>query len=126
MYCFTPWLSSNRSNALASKIRSIIPLTITVTGVASFEDVGISSLLTTSDGEKIANPKHFNKLYQKLKIAQKELSRKTKGSSNRYKARLKVARIHAKIKDARTDFLHKLTTELVRNNSLIAIENLAV
>lgn len=89
-------------------------------------DVGISSLITTSDGEKITNPKHFNKLYQKLKRAQKELSRKTKGSNNRYKARLKVAKIHAKIKDARTDFLHKLTTDLVRNNSLIAIEDLAV
>ncbi len=89
-------------------------------------DVGISSLLTTSDGDKIANPKHFNRLYQKLKIAQKELSRKTKGSSNRDKAQLKVAKIHAKIKDARTDFLHKLTTRLVRSNSLIAIEDLAI
>lgn len=89
-------------------------------------DVGVSSLLTTSDGEKIANPKHFNRLYQKLSVAQKELSRKTKGSSNRYKARLKVAKIHAKIKDARTDFLHKLTTRLVQENSVIAIEDLAV
>jgi putative transposase len=89
-------------------------------------DVGISSLLTTSDGEKIANPKHFNRLYQKLKVAQKELSRKTKGSSNRHKARLEVAKIHAKIKDARTDFLHKLTTDLVKANSVIAIEDLAI
>ncbi len=89
-------------------------------------DAGISSLLCTSDGEKIANPKHFNRLYQKLRVAQKELSRKTKGSNNRYKARLKVAKIHASIKDARTDFLHKLTTRLVRENSLIAIEDLAV
>ena len=89
-------------------------------------DAGISSLLCTSDGEKIANPKHFNKLYQKLRVAQKLLSRKTKGSNNRSKARLYVAKIHAKIKDARTDFLHKLTTNLVRENSLIAIEDLAV
>ena len=89
-------------------------------------DAGVSSLISTSDGEKIANPKHFNRLYQKLKVAQKELSRKTKGSSNRHKARLKVAKIHAKIKDARTDFLHKLTTDLVQNNSLICIEDLAV
>ncbi|PSB10397.1 transposase [Pleurocapsa sp. CCALA 161] len=89
-------------------------------------DVGISSLLTTSDGEKIANPKHFNRLYQKLKVAQKLLSRKTKGSNNRYKARLEVAKIHAKIKDARTDFLHKLTTGLVRANGVIAIEDLAI
>jgi putative transposase len=89
-------------------------------------DAGVTSLISTSDGEKIANPKHFNRLYQKLKVAQKELSRKTKGSSNSHKARLKVARIHAKIKDARTDFLHKLTTGLVRANNLIAIEDLAV
>ena len=89
-------------------------------------DAGVTSLISTSDGEKIANPKHFNRLYQKLKAAQKELSRKTKGSSNRQKARLKVARIHSKIKDARTDFLHKLTTKLVQENSLIAIEDLAI
>ncbi|MEM8722742.1 MAG: RNA-guided endonuclease TnpB family protein [Cyanobacteria bacterium P01_G01_bin.39] len=89
-------------------------------------DVGISSLLTTSDGDKISNPKHFNRLYQKLKAAQKKMSRKTKGSSNRNKARLKVAKIHAKIKNARTDFLHKLTTGFVKANSLIAIEDLAV
>jgi putative transposase len=89
-------------------------------------DVGISSLLTTSDGKKIANPKHFNRLYRKLKVAQKELSQKTKGSSNRHKARLAVAKIHAKIKDARTDFLHKLTTKLVQENSVIAIEDLSI
>lgn len=89
-------------------------------------DVGVTSLISTSDGEKIANPKHFNRLYQKLKKAQKKLSRKTKGSSNRERARMAVAKIHAKIKDARTDFLHKLTTDLVRSNNLIAIEDLAI
>ena len=89
-------------------------------------DAGVNSLITTSDGERVANPKHFNRLHSKLKVAQKELSRKTKGSNNREKARLKVARIHAKIKDTRTDFLHKLTTELVRTNSVIAIEDLAI
>jgi len=89
-------------------------------------DVGISRLISTSDGEKIANPKHLTLLYQKLKAAQKVLSRKAKDSNNRYKARLKVARIHARIKDARTDFLHKLTTRLVTENSLIAIEDLGV
>ena len=89
-------------------------------------DAGVTSLISTSDGVRVANPKHFNRLYKKLACAQKELSRKTKGSSNRHKAREQVARIHAKIKDARTDFLHKLTTDLVRNNSLIAIEDLCV
>ncbi len=100
----------------------VLPPTSKKVGV----DVGVSSLFCTSDGEKVTNPKHFNRLYQKLKIAQKELSRKTKDSSNREKARLKVARIHAKIKDARADFLHKLTTRLVRENGLIVIEDLAI
>lgn len=89
-------------------------------------DVGITSLITTSNGEKVANPKQFNRLYKKLRRKQKALSRKTKGSNNRYKARLEVAKIHAKIKDCRTDFLHKLTTKLVRENDLIAIEDLAI
>jgi putative transposase len=89
-------------------------------------DAGITSLVTTSDGEKVANPKHFNRLYKKLRRAQKALSRKTKGSRNRDKARLKVARIHAQIKDSRQDFLHKLTTRLVRENQTIVAESLAV
>ena len=89
-------------------------------------DAGITSLITTSDGEKVTNPKHFNRLYKKLRKVQKALSRKTKGSNNRDKARFQVARIHAQIKDARTDFLHKLTTKLVRENDLIVVEDLAV
>jgi putative transposase len=89
-------------------------------------DVGITSLIATSDGEKIANPKHFKRLRYKLRQAQKALSRKVQGSSNREKARHQVARIHAAIADARTDFLHKLTTRLVRENQTIAVEDLAV
>ena len=89
-------------------------------------DVGITSLITTSDGEKVTNPKQFNRLYKKLRRKQKDLSRKIKGSNNRYKACLEVAQVHARIKDARTDFLHKLTTKLVRENDLIAIEDLAI
>jgi putative transposase len=89
-------------------------------------DAGITSLVTTSDGEKVANPKHFANLYQKLRKAQKALSRKQKGSHNREKARRKVARVHAVIRDARQDFLHKLTTRLVRENQTIVAESLAV
>ena len=76
-------------------------------------DVGITSLLTTSDGDKIANPKHFKRHRRKLKRVQKALSRKKKGSNNRHKARVKLARAHGKIADSRQDFLHKLTTQLV-------------
>lgn len=89
-------------------------------------DLGITSLVTTSDGDKVANPKHFKKLKRKLARCQKALARKQKGSNNRYKARLKVAKVHAKIKDARQDFTHKLTTQLVRENQLICFEDLAV
>jgi putative transposase len=89
-------------------------------------DAGITSLITTSDGEKIANPKYFKRLRFKLRQAQKALSRKVKGSNNREKARIQVARIHVAIADSRTDLLHKLTTRLVRENQTIAIEDLAV
>ncbi len=89
-------------------------------------DLGISSLFTTSDGEKVANPKHFNKLYKKLRLAQKSLSRKVKGSNNREKARVQVARIQAPIADSRRDHTHKLTTQLIRENQTIVVEDLAV
>jgi putative transposase len=89
-------------------------------------DLGITSLLALSTGEKVSNPKHFNRLRKKLKRVQKALSRKVKGSNNRSKARLKVAKVHAQISDARQDFLHKLTTRLVRENQTIAVEDLAV
>lgn len=89
-------------------------------------DLGITSLIATSNGDKIANPKQFKKHYKRLKQAQKNLSRKQKGSKNREKARVKVAKIHLKISDSRKDFLHKLTTNLVRENQTIAVESLAV
>lgn len=89
-------------------------------------DLGVTSLVALSNGEKIANPKGFNAKRRKLKKAQKALARKQKGSSNRHKARLKVAKVHQEISDARKDFLHKLTTRLVRENQTIAVEDLAV
>jgi len=89
-------------------------------------NLGITSLVTLSNGEKVANPKGFKTKRRKLKKAQKRLSRKVKGSNNRHKARLKVARVHQEISDSRKDFLHKLTTRLVRENQTIAVEDLAV
>ena len=89
-------------------------------------DLGISSLLITSDAEKITNPKLLKRYYRKLRMAQKSLSRKQKGSKNREKARRKVAKIHAKITDTRKDHLHKITTQLVRENQTIVTEDLAV
>jgi putative transposase len=89
-------------------------------------DVGITSLIATSDGFKIINPFHFKQLRKKLKRAQKALARKQKGSENRHKARVKVAKVHAQITDARKDFLHKLTTQLIRENQRIVVEDLAI
>jgi putative transposase len=89
-------------------------------------DLGITTLMALSNGEKIVNPKTFKAKRRKLRKAQKALSRKKKGSNNRHKARLKVAKVHAEISDARNDFLHKLTTRLVRENQVIAVEDLSV
>jgi putative transposase len=89
-------------------------------------DAGITSLIATSDGEHIANPKHFKRLRHKLRQTQKVLSRRVKGSNNTEKARREVARVQSSIADARKDFLHKLTTRLVRENQTIAVEDLAV
>ncbi|MEO1133444.1 MAG: RNA-guided endonuclease TnpB family protein [Cyanobacteria bacterium J06639_1] len=89
-------------------------------------DLGITSLVTLSTGEKVANPRGFEAKYRKLRRAQKALARKQKGSNNRDKARLKVARVYESISNARQDFLHKLTTRLVRENQAISIEDLNV
>ncbi|PWG66683.1 RNA-guided endonuclease InsQ/TnpB family protein [Bifidobacterium callitrichidarum] len=89
-------------------------------------DLGLESFAVTSDGEKIDNPRHALREAKRLRRAQKALSRKARGSNNRRKARLKVARIHARIADRRRDFLHKLSTRLIRENQTIVIEDLNV
>jgi putative transposase len=99
-----------------------LPVTDNTIGI----DLGVTSLIATSNGDKIANPKHFKKHHKRLKKAQKNLSRKQKGSKNREKARIKVAKIHLKIADSRKDFLHKTTIQLVRENQTITVESLAV
>ena len=89
-------------------------------------DAGLDSLLTLSTGEKITNPRHERRDRAALARAQRNLAKKEKGSANRAKARLKVARVHARIADRRRDHLHKLTTRLVRENQTIVIEDLTV
>ncbi|WP_246113694.1 RNA-guided endonuclease InsQ/TnpB family protein [Streptomyces montanus] len=89
-------------------------------------DVGISSLVTLSTGEKVANPKCERRDSARLAVAQRDLARKEKGSKNQAKARVKVAKIHARIADRRRDFLHKLSTRLVQENQLVVIEDLSV
>jgi putative transposase len=89
-------------------------------------DAGITSLVTLSSGEKIANPRHERADRKKLARAQRNLARKEKGSANRAKARLKVARVYARIADRRRDHLHKLSTRLIRENQTVVIEDLTV
>ncbi|MES9543594.1 RNA-guided endonuclease TnpB family protein [Actinomadura sp. NPDC000600] len=89
-------------------------------------DAGITSLMALSTGEKIINPRYEQCDRARLAKAQRELARKAPGSVNRDKARRKVARVHARIADRRRDFLHKLSTRLVRENQTVVIEDLAV
>lgn len=89
-------------------------------------DAGLGSLLTLSTGKKIVNPKHERTDRKRLARAQRTLTRKEKNSANRVKARLAVARVHARIADRRRDHLHKLTTRLVRENQTLVIEDLTV
>lgn len=89
-------------------------------------DVGIESFATLSDGRTFSQPKKVRRLRKKLARLQRLHARKQKGSKNRERARKKVARVHQHIADVRKDFLHKLSTQLVRENQTIALEDLAV
>jgi putative transposase len=89
-------------------------------------DVGLTHLAGTSDGSKYSNPKHLKQSEANLAKKQQKLSRKQRGSANRAKARLKVAICHERIANQRKDNLHKLSTRLVNENQVIAVENLAV
>jgi len=89
-------------------------------------DMGLKELVTTSDGTTYPNYRHISKSENKLAKLQRQLSRKTIGSANRNKARLKVARMQEYIANQRKDALHKLTTELVKEYDVICVEDLAV
>lgn len=89
-------------------------------------DLGIKEFCITSDGEMIANPQYLKKSLNKLAKLQRELSRKSKGGSNRNKARIKVARLQEHIANQRNDFLQKLSTKIIRNNDAICLEALQV
>ncbi|MFI9598616.1 RNA-guided endonuclease InsQ/TnpB family protein [Streptomyces sp. NPDC052043] len=89
-------------------------------------DLGLTHFAVLSDGTKIDSPRFLRRAEKKLKKAQRELSRKQKGSKNRAKARVKVARAHARVADARREFHHQLSTELICENQAVAVEDLAV
>lgn len=96
------------------------------TGAVVGIDLGIKEFCITSDGVHIENPKFLKKSEKKLVKLQKQLSRKTIGSSNRNKARIKVARCHEKIINQRKDFLNKLSTKLIKDYDIICLETLKV
>jgi putative transposase len=89
-------------------------------------DIGIKTLATTSDGEKLENPRPLLRREKRLKRLQRRLSRKIKDSANRKKARLKVARLHARIRGTRRDALQKFTTKIISENQAIFVEGLNV
>lgn len=98
-----------------------LPSTGAVIGI----DMGLKEFAITSDGIEYPNCKHLAKSQKKLAKLQRQLSRKSKGSKRREKARVKVARLHERVVNQRQDTLHKLSTELIRQNDVICIEDLA-
>jgi putative transposase len=99
-----------------------MPLTGKVVGI----DVGIKEVIVTSEDDRSGAPKFTYKYQRKLKKAGRILSKKKKGSNGWKKQRIVVARIHEKIANSRKDFLHKVTTKLVRENDVICVEDLNV
>ena len=96
------------------------------TGEAIGLDLGIKDLITDSNGIKYDNKKFLKESERQIKHLQRELSRKKKGSHNREKARLKLAIAHEKLSNKRNNYLHQLTTKIVKENSIICIEDLNV
>ena len=96
------------------------------TGVAVGVDLGVTDFAVTSDGDKIANPRHLARKARNLARYQRRLARCRKGSANRAKAKMKVARAHRKVRDTRRDFLHRASTRLVCSADTIVIEDLNV
>lgn len=102
------------------------PAPYPVTGAAVGVDLGVKAFAVTSDGERVANPRHLERKAANLARYQRRMARCQRGSANRAKAKVKVARAHRKVRDARRDFLHRASTRLVRANDVIVIEDLAV
>ena len=89
-------------------------------------DLGLKDFVISSNGDRYENPRFLRKSERKLKRLQRQLSRKSKGSKNYEQNRLKLAKQHEKIRNQRADFLHKLSTQLIKNHDLICVESLRV
>jgi putative transposase len=102
------------------------PEPLEATGHAVGIDLGVKDLAVTSDGDRIANPRHLERKARALARYQRRIARCRKGSANRRKAVAKVARAHRKVRNARRDFLHRASTRLVRGADVIVVEDLAI
>jgi putative transposase len=89
-------------------------------------DLGLTHFAVLSDGRKVSSPKFLRRAERKLRKAQQALSRKAMGSNNRKKAVARVARLHARVADTRRDHHHKLSTQIIRENQAVYVEDLAV
>lgn len=89
-------------------------------------DLGLTHFAVLADGSRVKSPRFLRRAEKKLRREQRRLSRKARGSRNRDKQRVKVARAHAKVADARRDFHHKLSTKLIRENQSVSVETLSV
>ena len=95
-------------------------------GIETGIDLGLTHFAVLSDGRKVANPRFLRRAERRLRTAQKALSRKAKGSSNRDKARIKAARVHVRVADTRRDWLHKESTRIIRDSQAVYVEDLCV
>lgn len=114
------------NNTQARQLKTNQTLKTLKTGNAVGIDLGITDLATLSTGEKIQAPKPLKNKLKKLQRLSKQLSRKQKGSNNREKAKTKLSRLHYQISCIRKDFLHKLSTNLVKKFDVICLENLNI
>nr|WP_239543075.1 transposase [Micromonospora terminaliae] len=103
-----------------------MPEPLDATGHEIGIDLGVKDFAVTSDGQRIANPRHLDRRARNLARYQRRMARCQRGSANRRKAKAKVARAHRKVRNARVDFLHRTSTNLVRAADTIVIEDLAV
>lgn len=110
----------------ASFVVEVVPESLPKTDKSVGIDLGLTHFAILSNGEKIDNPRLHKKLLGRIKRANRKLSKCQKGSKRRQRVQFKLAKLHSKIKDSREDFLHKLTTRLVRENQALAMEDLAV
>jgi putative transposase len=110
----------------ASFVVEVTPQPLPEAGRECGIDLGLGHFAVFDDGTKVSAPRFLRRAEKKLKRAQRSMSRKEKGSSNREKARVKVARAHARVTDARRDFHHKLSTQVIRENQAVTVENLSV